>query len=123
MAEDISRLPALLREAARTIPTEVDRIMRDAAEAQLPAVRAETPARTGQLRQATRVQQLAAGKVRFTNPEPYANTIHWGRRTLRGSVSVVAPSYFVYGVLADHQEQINTRLEREITAALARRLS
>lgn len=129
MAKDINDLPRLLREAARTIPGDIDRLLNEQAGDVLPAIRRDTPVGdgstgpTGRLAGATRVQQMASGKVRFVNPLPYANTQHWGRRQLRGSPSVVKGAYFVYGPVDDAQPKIEAALVRGLEDALRRRLS
>lgn len=113
----------------REIPHEVDRIMGEVADLQLPAVKAATPEGdgttnpAGTLRGATTVVKGVGGRVRFVNAKPYANTIHWGRKSLRGSVSVVKGSFFVSGTLAEHQDEINHRIGLEVTDALRRHMT
>lgn len=126
---DLDQLPGLLRYALREIPADVDRIMGEVADQELPAVRSATPVGdgttnpAGTLRGATTVVKGVGGRVRFVNSKPYANTIHWGRKSLRGNVSVVGGSFFVYATLAEHQDEINARIGREVTSALQRRVS
>lgn len=83
MSDDVHGLVAALQRIQKEAPEQLDKFMLEGAERYLaPAVRAATPVLTGSLRSATRVTQHRGGGVTFLNPKVYANTLHWGRKSL-----------------------------------------
>ena len=83
MSEDVARLTQALARIQRDAPEEFDRIMLAGAKQYLEGpVRVATPKLTGALASATRVVQPKKGGVTFRNTKVYANTLHWGRKTL-----------------------------------------
>lgn len=75
----------------------------------------DTPADSGSLRDANRVT-TKGNAVIFRNTKPYANTIHWGRKT-RG---VVTPTPYFAAAVVTQSSQIEAFVYREIEAFVAR---
>lgn len=107
-----------LRRRLRTIeskaPAELNRALKSALEpvqfvAQVKAPRGES----GELQVSTRLTTKGSELV-FRNPKPYAKTIHWGRKQLRGHSSPVKGRPWLWDTLVEQREEILRRTSDEI---------
>lgn len=127
MSEDVRGLVAALQRIQKEAPQELDDFMLEGAERYLaPAVRAATPVLNGSLRSATRVSRHKSGGVTFLNSKVYANTLHWGRKTLprngRRYPNVVKGTRFISRTIGSNRgafddfiaERVVTFMENEI---------
>jgi hypothetical protein len=118
-------LSAVIRELERRAPSEVRDAYAQAIERELPEVRRTLPyrekapnANAPHLRDSVKLVDRGARAPSLVIDAPHANTIQWGRKTLRGFPSVVKGRPTVWATLA----QGTDRIQAELKADLDRRL-
>lgn len=120
---DIRRSLGQMEKAA---PRELNKALKTAAEEDvLPAARKGTPKKTGGLAGADKVG-TRGDRVLLRNTKPYANTIHFGRKTLRrGDVkhpNVVVGRPFLTDAVTQKTPEIERFMLRELERFVARSL-
>jgi len=106
-----------VRELERVAPSELNDELTEVAGGLLPAIRESTPVGDGsggdpgRLRAGTTVVKVR-GKPAFVNRQPYANTLHYGRRrrgVVKATKFVVRP---VVAAAAHVEHEMTERLNR-----------
>ncbi len=126
-AVEVKGLRDLRRSLAamdKKAPRELNKALKKAGtDLVLVVADSDTPADSGSLRDQNRVT-TKGNAVIFKNTKPYANTIHWGRKTLkRGGVkypNVVTPTPYFAAAVVTQSRQIEAFVYREIEAFVAR---
>lgn len=119
--EGLADLRRALRDLEKKAPRELNKALRLAMEPVELVASSRTPRDTGRLQQSNRVA-VRGTRVVLRNTQPYANTIHWGRKTLRGSPSVVEPRPWLYQTLQEQRGAIGALVIREVERFIEREI-
>jgi hypothetical protein len=111
--EGLSELNKALKVMEATAPKAMRKALVVAMEPVELVASAQTPRDLGRLQGSNKV--VARGdKVILRNTQPYANTLHWGRKTLRGVPSVVTPRPWFAAALHSQKDEIGRIIIREV---------
>jgi hypothetical protein len=103
-----------LRDMESAAPRELNKALKTALEPVELVASSYTPrGDTGALQASNKVT-TKGDKVVFRNAKPYANTLHWGRKTLRGVPSVVTKRPWFTGALYYQRDEIGRIMIREV---------
>lgn len=121
--EGLNELRRALRDMERTAPRELNKALKEAMEPVELVASSRTPRDSGRLQGSNRVVTRGA-KVVLQNRQPYANTIHWGRKVARNTgravPSVVKGRPWLYDTLQEQRDEVGRRVIRSIEVFIER---
>lgn len=120
--EGLRELRRALKDMESSAPRELNKALRQAMEPVELVASSYTPrGSTGNLQSSNQVA-TRGDRIVLRNRLPYANTLHWGRKTLRGVPSVVKRRPWFTGALYYQRDEIGRIMIRETERFIERRL-